>query len=391
MLAVIDLPAAIALFERRGKTNVSPTDAATINRHKGQAAIRLASIDPAEAERLIAPPSANFFERPEVVLKVARKMANADLARARRLLETIDDESSPSLDVEPGARPVRARRDRRRAGARRIRPRPEGCWTRRSPASARLRSTAARVGARTSVANLMAELLAGRRAARPGTARRTDLARRGLAPRVRPGAEGPGARGDVRPGDAGRPLRPGDRRRDRRGRARATARRARRFDEMYGNVYPTIFKSLTAYDPRVIAPLLRSLPDAARRPPPKNVDWQPASIDSQIRLAAAQILGFPTRHEDERSRPDRRCHLALSPGRLTDDGDRPRRRIESTPAEERSMSSRLSLRRSLDRALASRSRTRSAIGSLARLTGLDRGRLARGAAGIASLPNSRGR
>ena len=74
-LAVIDLPAAMALFERRGWTNVGPTDAATINRHKGAAAIRLAGVDPAAAERLIAPPSASFLERPAVVLKVARKMA----------------------------------------------------------------------------------------------------------------------------------------------------------------------------------------------------------------------------------------------------------------------------------------------------------------------------
>ena len=105
VLAVIDLPAAIALFERRGWTNVSPTDAATINRHKGQAAVRLAGIDPAAAERLIAPPSASFYERPGVVLKVARKMANADLARARRLLETLDDESGPGVEANPALVP----------------------------------------------------------------------------------------------------------------------------------------------------------------------------------------------------------------------------------------------------------------------------------------------
>ena len=63
---------------------------------------------------------------------------------------------------------------------------------------------------------------------------------------------------------------------------------------MYGNSFPTIFKSLTADDPKAIAPLLRALPEAARMPPSKNVDWAPASIDSQIRLAAAQILGVPS-------------------------------------------------------------------------------------------------
>ena len=63
---------------------------------------------------------------------------------------------------------------------------------------------------------------------------------------------------------------------------------------MYGNAYPTIFKCLAAYDPRVITPLLRNLPEAARIPPTRNGDWTLASIDSQIRLAAAQILGVPS-------------------------------------------------------------------------------------------------
>ena len=64
--------------------------------------------------------------------------------------------------------------------------------------------------------------------------------------------------------------------------------------QSYGNVLPTIFKSLTAYDPRAIAPLLRALPDAARKPPPKRDTWTAASIEAQFRLAAAQILGFPS-------------------------------------------------------------------------------------------------
>ena len=62
----------------------------------------------------------------------------------------------------------------------------------------------------------------------------------------------------------------------------------------YSNVIPTIVKSLTAYDPRAIAPLLRALPDAARKSPPRHDTWTAASIESQIRLSAAQILGFPS-------------------------------------------------------------------------------------------------
>ncbi|HEV3121319.1 MAG TPA: carboxypeptidase-like regulatory domain-containing protein, partial [Isosphaeraceae bacterium] len=101
VLAVIDLPAATALFERKEKTNVSPTDAATLIRHKAQVAIRLAAIDPATAERLIGPPSFHFYERPDVVLTVARKMAGTDLPRARRLMETIADPPAPGQNARP--------------------------------------------------------------------------------------------------------------------------------------------------------------------------------------------------------------------------------------------------------------------------------------------------
>jgi Carboxypeptidase regulatory-like domain len=93
VLAAVDFPAATAIFERRGRTNVSPPDAATIVRHNRQAAIRLAGINPAEAERLIAPASPSFYDRGRIVLKVACEMAKVDLPRSRRLLEMIDDKS----------------------------------------------------------------------------------------------------------------------------------------------------------------------------------------------------------------------------------------------------------------------------------------------------------
>ena len=77
MLAVIDLAAARAIFERKGLTNVSPTDPATINRHLGEAAVRLAAIDPAEAERLVPAVVPNFSDdaRAEYVLRICRRMA----------------------------------------------------------------------------------------------------------------------------------------------------------------------------------------------------------------------------------------------------------------------------------------------------------------------------
>ncbi len=115
-LAVIDLPAATAIFERRGWTNVSRPDANTLTTHNGQAAIGLAGINPAEAERLLAPPSAGFFGREWIVLKVVRKMARVDLPRARRVLETIDHESSGGMTASPALVPFGVGANRRRAG-----------------------------------------------------------------------------------------------------------------------------------------------------------------------------------------------------------------------------------------------------------------------------------
>jgi hypothetical protein len=291
-LAVIDPSSATALFERRGWTNVAPTDAPTLNRHKGQAAIRLAAIDPAAAERLIAPPSAGFYERPGVVLKVARKMATADLARARQVLETIDDEPSHGLAASPAlvpfgkgaiagelaeANPIQARGllDEAYAGLRKI-------------------AVDGYPGqGKESVANLMAQLLpiverleperlaertwlvAASRSASLQEPRAHELAGTfALAMLV--------ARYDRAIADV------------------IAAAGLERLPDLVvesvtfdGNVIPTIVKSLTAYDPRAIAPLLRALPDAARKSPPKRDAWTAASIESQLRLAAAQVLGFP--------------------------------------------------------------------------------------------------
>ncbi len=101
VLAVVDLPAAMALFERRRLTNIGPTDATMLDHHKGEAAVRRAGIDLASAEKLIAPPSLQFYDRPAVVLKVARKMAAADMAGARRLLATLDDPSTGAASAGP--------------------------------------------------------------------------------------------------------------------------------------------------------------------------------------------------------------------------------------------------------------------------------------------------
>ncbi len=313
-LAVIDLPAATAIFERRGWTNVSPTDASTLDRHKGQAAVRLAGIDPAEAERLIPPPSAQFYERPGVVLKAARKMAKADLARARRLLGTIDDRSSPGLagnsalvpfglgaiaDALAETDPIQARGllDEAFAGLRKV-------------------AVDGRPGqGQDSVANLMAELLPIVERLDPGRlAERTWL----VAASRPPSVQEPKAQELV--GTFALAMRVA-----RYDRAIADAIAAAGLERLpdlllesvgdYSNIIPTVFKNLTAYDPRAIAPLLRALPEAARKPPPRRDTWTAASIESQLRLAAAQILGVPV---EARPREAGRVGSFTSPYHLGD-------------------------------------------------------------------------
>jgi hypothetical protein len=291
-LAVIDLPAAIAVFERQGKTNVSPTDASTLNRHKGRAAIRLASVDPAAAEGLIAPPSANFHDRAEIVLMVCRKMVNADLSRARRLLETIDGESGSGRSASRAlvsfglgaiagelakTNPIQARGllDEAFAGLRKF-------ATDDGPGQGQ-----------DAVANLMAELLPIVERLDPERlVERTWLVAASRPPSVQ----------EQSPRELEGTF--------------ALAMRVARYDRAiadliasagierlpdlfvesigsYDGGIPALLKNLTAYDPRAIAALLRSLPDAVRKPPHRYDNWTPPSIESQLRLAAAQILGFP--------------------------------------------------------------------------------------------------
>ena len=54
----------------------------------------------------------------------------------------------------------------------------------------------------------------------------------------------------------------------------------------------TIIKALALYDPRAVTALVRNLPPSARRPPDPRNDSQVASIEAQIRLAAAEALGL---------------------------------------------------------------------------------------------------
>ena len=83
-LAVIDLRTAKMIFERKYPNNGSPIDPGMIQHHHGAAAVRLAAIDPSEAERLVPEVLSNFGDaaRDDYVLRICQRMARADLPRA---------------------------------------------------------------------------------------------------------------------------------------------------------------------------------------------------------------------------------------------------------------------------------------------------------------------
>ncbi|WP_406698712.1 carboxypeptidase-like regulatory domain-containing protein [Singulisphaera sp. Ch08] len=294
VLAAIDLPAAVALFKRQGRTNVSPTDPATLNRHNGQAAIRLARIDPAQAERLIAPPSLYFYDRPGVVLKATRAMAKLDLARARRVLETIDDQRDSDMtansslvpfglgwlaDGRFSTNPVEARRllDEAFVGLRQL-------AVKRNSGQ----------GRDTTVATLMAELLPVVERLDPERlTERIWLVAASRAPSIlEPNTQ------EVE-GELTLPMLVA--RYDRAIAVVFATPVLERFPDLlvdsierYRSTTATLFKSLAVYDPRAIVPMLQALPDAARKPGHKADAFTAASLEAQLRLAAALILGFPS-------------------------------------------------------------------------------------------------
>ena len=87
-------------------------------------------------------------------------------------------------------------------------------------------------------------------------------------------------------------VRPGDGRRHHRAGPGTPAGAPRRRGSASPTNQPTVIKALAAYDPRAVAALVRALPASARRAPGAKDGWQGASIDAQIRLAAAEALGL---------------------------------------------------------------------------------------------------
>ena len=80
----IDLEAALALTK-------DLADAREFDRHHGNIAHELAGRDPAQAERVLAMVK-DRFQRDHYAVRVVYRMAPLDLARARRLAESISDE-----------------------------------------------------------------------------------------------------------------------------------------------------------------------------------------------------------------------------------------------------------------------------------------------------------
>ncbi|MGP0063644.1 MAG: carboxypeptidase regulatory-like domain-containing protein [Isosphaeraceae bacterium] len=294
VLAVIDLPAARVLFERKGMTNVSPADAATINRHLGEAAVRLASINPSEAERLVPAVVPNFWDglRQEYVLRICRRMARADLPRTRKILETIDAPTGPASYASPTLLPYGLGL----MASELSETRPDEARALLEEAFTRLRAVAAAQGVREvspPVSCVMAELLPTVERLEPGR----------LEERLWLGASCRASLAEQPDMTAIQPrviLAMLVSRYDRAMAAAILAPALERLPDLltdpsrgnYSMNAPPV-AALAACDPRAAVALLRALPDSARKAPAKKDDWNAASVDAQVRLAIAQTLGLP--------------------------------------------------------------------------------------------------
>ncbi|WP_435016306.1 MSCRAMM family protein [Tundrisphaera sp. TA3] len=108
VLAAVDLPAARAIFERKGQPNVSPPSKDEVRRHLGKALTRIAAVDPAEAERLLPEASGgpNLDDHDDLTFRVAVAMGRADPERAKRLLGAVGkDPKRDPVFSRPGLAP----------------------------------------------------------------------------------------------------------------------------------------------------------------------------------------------------------------------------------------------------------------------------------------------
>ena len=302
LLGMIELPAARDLFERKGMTSVSPTDATQVDRHLGKLAARLAPFDPVEAERIVRAlrPPPGYSDREILILQTCSAMARADRARARGLLDALGDDAWPGKSFPLALKPyglglmAGALGDSDPAAARSL----------LDEAFTALRATSeqARGGPTSpSIACVMAGLLPTVAEVDPARlAERTWLAascRAYRAPATPPSMniyqERPALLEDAAVAVL---VAPYDRR-------LAEVVAAPIFERLPGlAVEPEnlgedgvrLFQAVAAYDPRRVVPLLAALPEVAKVTRKDANGWTRISLDARARLAAAEILGQPT-------------------------------------------------------------------------------------------------
>jgi hypothetical protein len=294
VLAAIDLPTARPILGAKVMTNVGGDIADMVKGQLAGAAIRLAATDPAEAERLVTNAFPNFSAASPDVLQICRRMARADLPRARRILDAIERFGRAEFSSEPEIKPAglglmamelaefdpgTSRRlldetfDRLRALA------SEGNPFRRSP-----------------ISTLMAALLP--------IVERIDPDR--LEERLwltaavgAPVFDSPFLNSLQPPIVLAMLVSRYDRTMADSIIAPALERLPGKVADSSGLLYnntSTPIKALAAYDPRAVVVLLRALPESARRPANPKDEWYAGTLDDQIRVAAAETLGWPIEH-----------------------------------------------------------------------------------------------
>jgi hypothetical protein len=294
-LAALDLPAAEAFLARRAPGGSD--DVGVRMRDRGALAIRAALADPPAAERLARALKdvPNFNETPAYLLRIARNMARADLPRARRVLELLDEPKAP---IDPGRGPLKPYGLALLAGAR----------AEPDPAGARALLDEALDGLRT-----VAEASLDRPAFPP-----VSLVIAGLLPLVEH------LEPDRLPerlwlAAACRPGRPepidANRVRELLGLAALVARYDREMaDVIYGAVrdrlpelagqeyggglvgyggFGSPLPLLAAYDPHALVALIERLPASARVARDNGQPWVSPSLENQARFAGAEVLGLP--------------------------------------------------------------------------------------------------
>jgi hypothetical protein len=290
-LAVFDLATARSIFERRNRIDLRPSpNSRSPEHHLGEAAVRLAAIDPAGAERLLP----NFVpngDRTPFVLRVCQRMARTDLTRARKVLDTID-------------KPIG------RAPFRRLTLPPYGLALMAAELAATDPDRAKR---------LLDEAFAGfQEIARDGDNREVSCVMAAILPLVEwieperlperlwltLASRGPLDEPlDLDAIETRVVLAMFLSRYDRAMAAAVIAPALERLPELLTETLANrdafnlrnrpVVAALAVYDPRAVVALIQALPESARTDHDKKGNWSASGMDVQIRLAAAETLGLP--------------------------------------------------------------------------------------------------